>query len=54
MGGVGEFRGRGRGNRKQVYYRDFKSLQEIDVELFTSYLFEAVIVDEKLEIRNEK
>jgi hypothetical protein len=36
-----------RGNRKQVYYRDFRSLQEIDVELFISYLFEAVLVDEK-------
>ncbi len=34
-----------RGNRKQVFYRDFKRLQDIDVELLTAYLYEAVLAD---------
>jgi hypothetical protein len=33
-------------NRKQVYWRDFKSVQEIDVALLKSYIYEAVIIDQ--------
>ena len=35
-------------NRKQVYMRDFKSIEEIDVQVLKSYLFEAVVIDEEL------
>ena len=37
-----------RGNRKQVYYRNFKSLADIDEELLMSYIFQAVELDEAL------
>jgi hypothetical protein len=40
-----------KGGRKQVYWRDFHSLAEIDVELLKSYIFEAVIVDDQKPIR---
>ncbi|WP_239524958.1 DUF1801 domain-containing protein [Leptobacterium flavescens] len=33
-------------NRKQVYWRDFKKLSEIDADLVKSYLFEAITIDE--------
>jgi len=36
-----------KGERKQVYWRDFYSIKEVDVELLKSYLFEAVIVDQE-------
>ena len=36
-----------KGNRKQVYYKDFKRVQDIDVDLLKSYLYEAAIVDEE-------
>jgi len=32
--------------RKQVAWRDFHSLEEIDVELLQMYIYEAVVVDE--------
>jgi hypothetical protein len=35
-----------KGKRKQVYWRDFFRLQDIDVELLRSYIYEAVVVDE--------
>lgn len=34
--------------RKQVYWRDFKSIKEIDVDVLKAYLFEAVEIDEGL------
>lgn len=34
-----------RGNRKQVYWRDFLSLKDIDVELLKSYIYEAAAID---------
>jgi len=37
-----------RGNRKQVFWRDFKSVKEIDVALLKSFIFEAAIIDEQL------
>lgn len=34
--------------RKQVAWRDFQSVEEIDVELLRMYIYEAVVVDERL------
>jgi len=34
-----------KGNRKQVYYKDFKSISEIDVPLLKTYIFEALEID---------
>lgn len=36
-----------KGNRKQVYCKDFGRIQEIDIDLLSSYLYEAAIVDEE-------
>ena len=35
-----------KGDRKQVYWHDFHSLDDIQVDLLRSYLFEALMVDE--------
>lgn len=35
------------GNRKQVSYKDFKSLQEIDLDILKVYIYEALKVDEQ-------
>jgi hypothetical protein len=37
-----------KGNRKQVYWRDFTSIKEIDVDLLKSYIFEAADIDQQL------
>jgi hypothetical protein len=34
-----------RGTRKQVYWKDFKTVNEIDIHLLKAYLFEAVSID---------
>ncbi len=34
------------GNRKQVYWRDFKSVREIDTALMRSLIFEALAIEE--------
>lgn len=34
-----------RGGRKQVFWKDFQSIAEIDVDLLRAYIFEAVLVD---------
>jgi hypothetical protein len=34
-----------KGNRKQVYWRDFYSVKDIDIELLKAYIFEAVFID---------
>jgi hypothetical protein len=36
-----------KGERKQVYYKDFKQLKDIDTDLLKSYIFEAIILDEQ-------
>jgi hypothetical protein len=36
-----------KGERKQVYWKNFSSVKEIDVDLLKSYLFEAAIVDQE-------
>lgn len=34
-----------RGNRKQVYWRDFLRREDIDVDLLQSYIYEAIAID---------
>lgn len=34
-----------RENRKQVYWHDYMSFHELDVDIIKSYIFEAVIID---------
>ena len=36
-----------RGNRKRVYWKDFRSVKEIDVALLKSFIFEAAVLDEQ-------
>lgn len=36
-----------RGNRKQVYWKDFTCISEIDVDLLKAYIYEAELVDEQ-------
>ena len=44
-----------KGDRKQVYCKDFYSIKEIDVDLLKSYIFEAVIIDqEKTKMKKTK
>lgn len=35
-----------KGNRKQVFWRDFTKVKEEDVDLLKAYIFEAAIIDE--------
>jgi hypothetical protein len=37
-----------KGTRKQVYWRDFGSIKEIDAELLRAYIFEAALIDEEM------
>ncbi|MBL0103197.1 MAG: DUF1801 domain-containing protein [Bacteroidetes bacterium] len=37
-----------KGDRKFVYWKDFGNLKEINVELLKAYIYEAVLVDQKL------
>jgi hypothetical protein len=36
-----------KGNRKQVYWKDFSDIREIDVDLLKAYLYEAVRIDQE-------
>lgn len=36
-----------KGNRKRVYWKDFFSVKDIDVELVKAYIFEAAFIDEE-------
>ena len=36
-----------KGNRKQIYWRDFISVKDIDVDLLRTYLFEAIMIDDQ-------
>jgi hypothetical protein len=36
-----------KGDRKQVYWKDFYSVKDIDAELLKAYIFEAAFIDEK-------
>jgi hypothetical protein len=35
-----------KGGRKQIFWRDFKSIAEIDVDLLRAYIYEALMVDD--------
>jgi hypothetical protein len=39
-----------RDNRKQVYWKDFSSIKEIDIDLLKVYIFEAIRIDEQFKI----
>ncbi len=36
-----------KGDRKQVYWRDFYDVKDIDTDLLKAYIFEAALIDEK-------
>lgn len=36
-----------RGTRKQVYWRDFQNVEDIDIEQIRAFLFEAILIDNK-------
>jgi hypothetical protein len=35
-----------KGDRKQVYWRDFYTIKDIDIELLKAYIFEAAFIDQ--------
>lgn len=37
-----------KGNRKQVYWKDFSDINEIDVELLKTYIYEAAFIDQEM------
>ena len=37
-----------KGNRKQMYYLDYLNLNDIDLDILKTYIFDAVLVDEQL------
>lgn len=41
-----------KGNRKQVYWRDYTSIEQIDISLLKTYLLEAVIIDKETHQNN--
>jgi Domain of unknown function (DU1801) len=36
-----------RGSRKQVYWKDFQSTADVNIELLKAYLYEAIIIDQE-------
>jgi len=40
-----------KGNRKQMYWKDYSDLKEIDTDIVKAYLFEAREIDENLKKR---
>jgi hypothetical protein len=43
-----------KGDRKQVYWRDFSTIKEIDIDLLKSFLFDALMTDEKIKSKKAK
>jgi len=43
-----------KGNRKLIYWKEFKSIKEIDVEILKAYIFEALEVDKQFVPRHRK
>jgi hypothetical protein len=37
-----------KGERKQVYWHDYPTIKEVDIELLKAYVFEALLIDEQL------
>ncbi len=36
-----------KGTRKQIYWKDFDSIKDINIDLLRSYIFEALIIDDQ-------
>ena len=36
-----------KGNRKQMYYLDYLNLNDVDLDILKTYIFDAVLVDEQ-------
>jgi len=43
-----------KGDRKQVYWKDFYSINEIDIDLLKAYIFEAAVIDEEMMRKKRK
>lgn len=43
-----------KGNRKQVYWKDFTDIKEVNIHMLKSYLFEAALIDEELANKKRK
>jgi hypothetical protein len=43
-----------KGDRKQVYWKDFSDIKEIDADLLKAYIFEAVGIDDEIKKRKNK
>jgi hypothetical protein len=43
-----------KGNRKQVYWKDFSNLKEINSPLLKSYLFDSILIDDTLAVKKNK
>lgn len=43
-----------RGNRTQVYWKDFTSIPTIDADLLKTYIFEAALIDEQFKKAKKK
>ena len=37
-----------KGNRKQIYYLDYLNLNDVDLDILKTYIFDAALVDERL------
>ncbi len=37
-----------KGNRKQVFWRDYFSVKDIDISILRSYIYQAILIDEQL------
>ncbi len=40
-----------KGERKQVYYKDYLTIKEIDADLLRTYIYEALLIDEQFKKR---
>lgn len=43
-----------KGNRKQVYWRDFKSKAEVDIDILRAYIYDAIRVDDEHASKKKK
>ena len=43
-----------KGNRKQVYWRDFKSKAEVDIDILRAYIYDAIRVDDEHAAKKKK
>lgn len=42
-----------KGERKQVYWRDFYAIKDIEIDLLKAYIFEAALIDEQKKKRGK-